>query len=81
MYQVKVYDEDGDEIEVFEVVGEDCADPDSMRLVVYCSNRNNGLTGLRIGHSVLRRKRDCPVLPFPRAGDRHLRLDGCKGYA
>jgi len=37
MYQVKVYDEDGDEVQVFEVEVEDCADQDAARLVVYCA--------------------------------------------
>ena len=41
MYQVMVYDEDGDEIQVFEVDVEDSGDPNQARLVVYCSKRDD----------------------------------------
>jgi len=41
MYQVKVYNEDGDEIQVFQVDVEDCADTDTARLVVYCSKQRD----------------------------------------
>lgn len=41
MYDVRVYDEDGDEVQVFEVDVTDSGDPTQDRLIVYVSKRDN----------------------------------------
>lgn len=41
MYDVRVYDEDGDEVQVFEVIVQDSGDPCTALLLVYVSHRDS----------------------------------------